>query len=625
MQTRLFRLSLTALIASAIASIASSSVSQLPSESDIALPADEIPADEIPTDEIPVDEPLIPGMDDPVSLDADIVSPDSPSPDSLTSACPVNQGSAEPEIGAIADQAVQVATWLQTPESGLDRFIQALGPQIVASLAPSPWPTIHGRARLAQVPVIMYHDILAEKEVFFDVTPEEFEEDLQYIQENGLTPISLDQMVDHLRTGLPLPEKPILLTFDDGYLGHYTHVFPLLQKYGYPGSFSIYTYKVGRDYGRPGVNWAQLREMAADPLVTIAAHSVTHPADLREVSDAELEHEIVESRRVLEAELGRPIHYFTYPEGKYDARVAWAVREAGYRAALTMDDRENRFAGDSQNLLAIDRIGQSQLEIVASRAWGGSQPRLWASAFDFTAPIRLDQPVMDDVPLTLISGGKPVTIHADSRYQVPEIIANTDVMAAVDGGFFSMKYLDSNTMIGPVLSQSTGEFVPGNASENPRLINRPLVLISSDAVKFVPFDANTHNSLAGIQAEMADVTDAFVGAAWLVKDGQPRAPESFGGLFDFDAYRHRAFWGVNQAGQPVIGVSNDRVDSVSLGTMLAQLGLQDAVMLDSGASTSLAYQGESMVRYVPRPVPHVVGLVPPHATAQSADCTIAYR
>ncbi|MGF1497158.1 MAG: polysaccharide deacetylase family protein [Elainellaceae cyanobacterium] len=528
-------------------------------------------------------------------------------------------------LNGVARQAVEVATWVQSPEMGLESMMQGLGPKLVASFSAAPWPDLHEQARLAKVPVMMYHDILPVKEVFFDVTPEEFESHLQLIQENGLTPISMDQLVTHLRTGLGLPEKPILLTFDDGYIGHYEHVYPLLKQYGYPGLFSIYTYKVGRDHGRPGVNWDQLREMAADPLVTIAAHSINHPRDLRDLTDADLRLEVVESKRILEAELGIPIRYFTYPEGNYNERVAEAVAEAGYRAALTMDNAEDRFAGASQSLLAVDRMGQSQLRRAVEETWGGPPSPRWGTGFDFTAPIRKTHPVFEDLPLTLVTGGKPITIHADSRYQVEEIMAGTEAVAVVDGGFFSMKYLDSNVMIGPVLSQHTRRFVPGNPGENLKLNGRPLVLISPDEVRFIPFEAANHNSRAGVRAEMPDVTDAFVGAAWLVKDGQARSPASFGDLFDFDAERHRAFWGINQAGQPVIGITNGRIGSVDLGEVLQQAGFRDAVMLDSGASTSLAYRGEPMTMYTPRPVPHVVGLVPagPETSVSGLDCAIA--
>jgi peptidoglycan/xylan/chitin deacetylase (PgdA/CDA1 family) len=526
----------------------------------------------------------------------------------------------------VTQQTASLVNWLEQPDASLQAMLGEWGPNLMAHFSASPWPMIHERARQARVPILMYHDILAQKEVFFDVTPEEFEQHLQWIRDSGLTPVSMDALVLHLRTGAPLPPKPILLTFDDGYVGHYDYVFPLLKEYGYPGLFSIYTYKVGRDHGRPGVNWAQVKEMAADPLVTIAAHSVTHPRDLREVEDADLQVEVSESKRILEAELGVPIRYFTYPEGNYDARVADAVKTAGFVAALAMDNGEQRHASESPDLLAIDRMGQSNIQRAIAEAWGGMPLPSFGTRFNFSTPIHLAEHDNDEMSITLISGGKPVTIHADSRYSVEEIIAGTNVAAAVDGGFFSLEYLDSNVMIGPVLSQNTEAFIPGNPSENPLLDGRPLVLISGDEVKFVPFDHTRHNTLEGIQAEMPDVTDAFVGAAVLVENGEGRNPESFGSLFDFDAERHRAFWGINQLGQPVIGITHTRVDSVRLGARLAELGLRKAVMLDSGASTSMAYGSELLVKnYIPRPVPHVVGLVPTaEAVAQGeSPCAIA--
>ncbi|RZM77465.1 polysaccharide deacetylase [Leptolyngbya iicbica LK] len=505
-------------------------------------------------------------------------------------------------------------------------FTQAVDPSFVSQFRAAPWPSIHEAARTARVPVLMYHDILPEKEVFFDVTVEEFAAHLARIEEAGLTPISFDQLYDHLRMGAPLPPKPVLLTFDDGYVGHYTHVYPLLQQYQYPAVFSLFTGKLDGDVaGRSTVTWEQAKEMAADPLITIAAHSVMHPSDLRELDDAALQREVVESKQRLEAELGIPIRYFTYPEGKYDERVAAAVADAGYDAALTMSNDAEWFAGESDDLLSIGRFGQSQLERVIPEAWEGlGMEVVGPSTFDFYSPIRVvEQLETEAAPLALITGGRPATVHADSRYQLEEILARTNAIAAVDGAFFNLRYLDSNVMIGPVLSQATQTFVPGNPSENPLLDGRPLALISADEVKFIPFDHSEHNTLRGIQSEMSDVTDAFVGAAWLVRDGEPQSAASFGTLFDYDALRHRAFWGINNAGQPVIGVTKGRVDSVTLGELLHEVGFRDAMMVDSGASTSLTYQGESLVEYVPRPVPHMIALLP-EAEAQG-PCPLKFE
>lgn len=511
----------------------------------------------------------------------------------------------------------------QVYRSNVVQIVAPMLAQLSAQTSARPFPEIHGQARMARVPVVMYHDILPEKEVFFDVTPEELEAGFQLIREKGLTPVSLDQLVEHLSTGKPLPEKPIVLTFDDGYQGHYTYVYSLMQQYGYPATFAIYPAKVGKSYGRSSLSWEQLREMAANPLVTIASHSVTHPSDLRELTEAELRQEVVESKRILEAELGIPIEHFVYPEGNYDERVAHWVQLAGYRSALTMNDEEDRFAGQSIDLLSIDRIGQSGLEEVVEQAYGGPALLPFGSGFNFSSPVELTRRTVDDTPLIFATGGRPITIHADSRYQVKEIMATTDAVAAVDGGFFSLELLSSNDMMGPVFSQNTNQFIPGSQAENDGIKGRPLVLINAHQVRFIPYNPDKHNTLEGIRAEMPDVTDAFVAAAWLVREGQPQPAEAFGRLFDFDAARDRAFWGIDQAGQPVVGVSGDYVDSITLGEALSQVGMRDAVMLDSGASASLAYEGESLMSYDPRPVPHVVALLPPQPVpVLSANCAI---
>jgi peptidoglycan/xylan/chitin deacetylase (PgdA/CDA1 family) len=525
------------------------------------------------------------------------------------------------QMNDLVNNVFLFSTWVNQPQEGLKTLTGKFGPYVFAYVNRSPWPYIHEQAKLAKVPVMMYHDILPKKEVFFDVTPEELEAHFQLIKEQGLTPINVEQLMTHLQTGLPLPEKPILLTFDDGYEGHYTYVYPLMKKYGYPAVFSIYTKGVGNNVGRRHVTWEHLQEMVADPLVTIASHSVTHPLDLTKLPDDQLIPEVRESKRILEEKLNTNIRYFTYPVGKYDQRVAQLVQAAGYQLAFTMDDNNERFAGASESLLAVARIGQSRTQEAIAQAWGGAKSAFWNPGFNFSSPIKKTPILINKIPLVLISGGKPITIHADSRYLLTEILAKsrTPAIAAVDGTFFSLKYLDSNQIIGPVLNQVNNQFIPGDRNDIPKLAGRPLVLINPSSVRYIPFDPALHNTLEGIQTEMPDVTDAFVAGAWLVKDGQPATKESFNNLYGADIPRYRAFWGINTNGEPTIGASRESVDAESLGKMLAQLGLRDAVMLDSGNSTSLVYKGESLVAHEARPIPHAVALIPTSPDEGSCD------
>jgi peptidoglycan/xylan/chitin deacetylase (PgdA/CDA1 family) len=508
------------------------------------------------------------------------------------------------------------------PLPTLVSFANNLSSNLIANLNPAPWPQISDRARQARVPIIMYHDITAVKQVDWDVTPEDLALHFQAIQDAGMTPISMDRLVEHLRTGASLPEKPVLLTFDDNYLGQYQYAFPLLKQYNYPAVWSVHTAYVGKLDGKPKATWEQVREMQQSGLVTIASHTVNH-LNLSTLDDDKIAKELVDSKQILEKELGIPIQYFTYPEGDYSDRVKEKVKEVGYKAALTMslDPNFEQPANTSEDLLAIRRYGQSRLQDAISVAWNGLESTQNTTSASntvypttFSTPVQKKQLTVDGLGLTLVYGGKPVTVHADTRAQVADIMQATPAIAAVDGGFFSLESLQDNNMIGPVLSQfssQAGVLNPGRKGENPLLKGRPLVLISPNDVRFIPYDHEKHATLEQLQAELPGVTDSFVGAGWLVRDGKPQPAESFGKLYGFDAHRDRAFWGIDRSGRPVIGVTMDMIDSVGLGVILAKAGLYNVVMLDSGASAALAYRGKSVMSYEPRPVPHIVALLPP--------------
>ena len=224
-------------------------------------------------------------------------------------------------------------------------------------------PDISAKARTLDVPIIMYHDVRAVKDVDWDITPDRLAEHFKTIQTKGLTPITLDQLVEHLHTGAPLPPKPILLTFDDNYIGQYQYAFPLLKQYQYPAVWSIHTRYVGSQAGKPKATWEQIKEIYQSGLITVASHTVNH-LNLAKLSPEKIDFELKESKRVLEQQLGIPIQYFTYPEGDYIGSVKQNVTDAGYKAALTMslDPEIERVANKSEDLLSIMRFGQSRFE-----------------------------------------------------------------------------------------------------------------------------------------------------------------------------------------------------------------------------------------------------------------------
>jgi poly-beta-1,6-N-acetyl-D-glucosamine N-deacetylase len=506
-------------------------------------------------------------------------------------------------------------------------------------LAPAPFPQIHARARLAQVPVLTYQ-VVGPSDARSDarsdapqgllaVTPAELAEQFQRIRAKGLTPITLSQMVEHLRTGIPLPAKPIVLTFENPQ--EHQAVQALLKQYEFPAALAIDPTQIQapradldseKSASDTGLTWAQVKALAADPRITIASTGLD--ANALSAPPSQLQQTLNAAKQTLELQIGRSVPYFLYPslypsqpsdptadpaaDPAAGPQIQQAIQQAGYQAAW------GGTGALPETLLNLQRQSPADLDAAIEQANGGPPLRFGGEGLNFQAPVQLTRRTTSGVPLILAAGGKPVTIHAKTRDQVAAIVADSPAVAAVDGTFFSLESLDSNQMVGPVLSRDEDQFFPGSPGENPLLQGRPLVLISDQTIKLVPYDAQRHTTRTSLSAELPGVTDAFVGAGWLVRDGKPQDVASFGRLYSVNEERDRAFWGIDWADRAVVGVSAGPVGSVKLGEALSQAGLRDVVMLDSGASASLVYQKESMMGYLPRPVPHVVALYPPSST-----------
>lgn len=182
---------------------------------------------------------------------------------------------------------------------------------------------------------LTYHDVTPTKSVWFDCTPSEFRSQIDAMTRAGRVFVSVDRVAEALEGGRPLPRGAVCLTFADNYRGFYTHAWPLLKKRRIPVAQFVHTGYVGSPVGRPKMTWSQLRELDRSGLVTIGSQTVSHPADLRSLSDAAVRREFSASRARLEKELGHPVRYLAYPNGKFDGRVARLARASGYRLAFT--------------------------------------------------------------------------------------------------------------------------------------------------------------------------------------------------------------------------------------------------------------------------------------------------
>ncbi len=196
------------------------------------------------------------------------------------------------------------------------------------------------------VPILEYHVVGykaagAPNEGLY-VTPADFRAQVAWLARNGWHAVTMDAVVDHWLKGAPLPAKPVVLTFDDGYPGDWQDAMPALAAYHWPGNLNLQVHNLVPK---------RVRQMIAAGW-EIDVHTFTHP-DLTRVSDSQLVHEIAGARSWIRAVYHVRADVFCYPAGRYDARVVAAVERAGFRAAET----ENQgWASPAQGLETLDRL-----------------------------------------------------------------------------------------------------------------------------------------------------------------------------------------------------------------------------------------------------------------------------
>lgn len=204
---------------------------------------------------------------------------------------------------------------------------------------PSVTDTPEPMLREVRVPILMYHhvgDLPPDADVLrrsLTVSQANFEAQMKYLSEQGYTTIRIAELVRHLQFGDPLPAKPILLTFDDGYDDNYVNVFPTLKDYGFTGTFFV----IGAptDYGSPGyLRWEQILEMYNNGM-EIGAHSLTHRYNLGQMRPSTQDAEIKAGHKLMVDHLPNWTPIFSYPSGSYNQYTLNLLQELGYIAGVT--------------------------------------------------------------------------------------------------------------------------------------------------------------------------------------------------------------------------------------------------------------------------------------------------
>lgn len=185
------------------------------------------------------------------------------------------------------------------------------------------------------VPILAFHKIDPRFEWGVTrVTPAQFRRILQYLKENGYQTVSLNDLI---RPDSQLPEKPVVLSFDDSYESVYRYAYPALLEFGFTGTIFVITHYTGL-LNRWDVNlgWLTFRHLNWDQIFEMkrhgfefGSHTHRHP-DLTRISEERVVREIKYSKNVLEDRLGDRIQCIAFPFGRYNERIVQKAKEAGY-------------------------------------------------------------------------------------------------------------------------------------------------------------------------------------------------------------------------------------------------------------------------------------------------------
>lgn len=231
------------------------------------------------------------------------------------------------------------------------------------------------RSACFELPIVMYHNT-HRKTNTFTVSPKELENDMLWVRDHGFTTVTLAEVIAFKETGVPLPEKPIMLTFDDGYQNNYYNAFPLFKKYSMKCVMSVVGELIDRNYQgdkhvdtRAHLNYEQIKEMHGSGLVEIQNHTYDlHKIGRRygikkikgensENYKAMLKNDLLKAHQKILENTGITMNAVAFPFGGYSKEAFEILREMGYKAALTCNEGLNKLTCDS-DLFLLKRVNR---------------------------------------------------------------------------------------------------------------------------------------------------------------------------------------------------------------------------------------------------------------------------
>jgi peptidoglycan/xylan/chitin deacetylase (PgdA/CDA1 family) len=215
----------------------------------------------------------------------------------------------------------------------------------------------------SSIPILMYHSIAeraAPRFRQFVVPPAEFADQMAVLCDEGYSALTTTQLVDHLVMGEPLPPKPVVVTFDDGFADFSSAAMPILDRYGVTATLYVATdYLDGTsrwlahegEADRPMLSWAELADVAAAG-IEIGGHTASHPR-LDRLAPRAAAVDIRRGKRAIEDQLGRPCNSFAYPYGAWIDSVRRSVIKLGFTSACAVTYQFSSPASDRFTLARL--------------------------------------------------------------------------------------------------------------------------------------------------------------------------------------------------------------------------------------------------------------------------------
>lgn len=210
------------------------------------------------------------------------------------------------------------------------------------------------------IPILMYHNInpsYSPDRALVEMTQDEFKDQMTALLQNDYTPITLYDYMDWNQGKKELPEKPVIITFDDGYLNNYTHAFPIIKELKIPITIFVITGRMGMSDGvvYPHFTWEQAKEMENSGLVHIESHTHLH-SDFNFTDYNSMILELRTSKYLFKKYMNKDVKFLAYPYGHFNDEVKIQAEKAGYMACVKIDNNEVMSNHKGDDVYSLKRL-----------------------------------------------------------------------------------------------------------------------------------------------------------------------------------------------------------------------------------------------------------------------------